>query len=107
MAYTYHELKTKTVAELRHIASEIQHDAVKGYTQLNKEHLLAALCHALNIDMHEHRVVKTMDKSAVKAHIKELKKQRDEVLHDKDKLKAVRREIHELRRRLHRAAAAP
>ncbi|MBP1608559.1 MAG: hypothetical protein H6Q04_794, partial [Acidobacteria bacterium] len=49
MAHTYKELKEKTVAELREIASGIEHEAVKGYTQLNKEHLLVALCTALNL----------------------------------------------------------
>ena len=39
MAYTYDELKHKTVAELRDIAVGIEHEALQGYTQLNKEHL--------------------------------------------------------------------
>jgi hypothetical protein len=34
------------------IAAGIEHEAVKGYTQLNKEHLLTAICTALNIDTH-------------------------------------------------------
>src|SRR5256885_9142107 len=38
MAYTYDELKHKTVAELRDIAVGIEHEALQGYTQLNKEH---------------------------------------------------------------------
>ena len=49
MAYTHHELKHKTLAELRDIAKDIEHDAVQGYTQLNKEHLVVAICKALNI----------------------------------------------------------
>src|SRR5713101_5092770 len=57
MAYTHHELKHKTLAELRDIAKDIEHDAIQGYTQLNKEHLVVALCKALNIDMHEHHQV--------------------------------------------------
>jgi hypothetical protein len=32
MAYTYHLLKEKTVADLREIAKGIQHEAVQGYT---------------------------------------------------------------------------
>ena len=43
MAHTYEELKTKTVAELREIAKGLDHEAVQGYTQLNKEHLPAAV----------------------------------------------------------------
>jgi len=44
MAYTHNELKHKTVDELRDIAKDIEHDAVQGYTQLNKEHLVVAIC---------------------------------------------------------------
>ena len=49
MAQTYDELKHKTVAELREIAKATEHEAVKGYTQMNKDHLLQALCKALGI----------------------------------------------------------
>jgi len=34
MAYTYHELKEKTVQELRDIAKDVQHDALKGALQM-------------------------------------------------------------------------
>ena len=51
MAHTYHELKKMTVAELREIAKEIPHDAVQGYSQMNKDHLLVAICKALNVAM--------------------------------------------------------
>ncbi len=106
MAHTFHELKTKTVAELREIASTIEHEAVQGYTQLNKEHLLAAVCKALGIDMHEHHRVMAAEKKEIKARIGELKKSRDSALesHDHGKLKAVRRRIHRLKRRLHKNA---
>ena len=106
MAHTYKELKEKTVAELREIASGIEHEAVKGYTQLNKEHLLAALCKAFNLDMHEHHTAKGIDKTAIKKQIRELKTKRDSVLaaHDLKQLKDVRHQIHELRRKLRRAA---
>jgi len=106
MAHTYEELKTKTVAELREIASGIEHDAVKGYTQLNKEHLLAALCQALKIDMHEHRKVVGINKGEVKLQIKGLKKKREEALaaHDHVQLKTLRRQIHDLKRKMHRFA---
>ena len=36
MAYTHHELKQKTVQELREIAKGVQHDAVQGYSQMNR-----------------------------------------------------------------------
>ncbi|MGB7620974.1 MAG: hypothetical protein WBN92_01365 [Terriglobia bacterium] len=105
MAHTYEELKIKTVAELREIAVGVEHDALQGYTQLNKDHLLVALCKALNIEMHAHHEVKGLNKSEVKVQIRELKKKRDEALaaHDHTRLKDVRRQIHHLKRKIHRA----
>jgi hypothetical protein len=47
---TYEDLKKKTVAELRDVAKGLTHDAVQGYTQMNKEHLLPAICKALGIE---------------------------------------------------------
>lgn len=105
MEYTFHDLKGKTVAQLREIAAGIQHEAVQGYTQLNKEHLLAAICKALNIDMHEHHQVVGIDKTKVKGQIKALKQERDAALeaHDSKKLKAVRKQIKKLKNQLRRA----
>ena len=102
MAHTYEELKTKTVAELREIAQTIQHEAVQGYSQMNKEHLLPALCRALGIDMHEHYEVRGIDKSSIKARMRTLKAQRDQALeaHDREQLKSVRRQIHHLNRQI-------
>ena len=106
MAHTYEELKKKKVAELRQIASGIEHDAVKGYTQMHKEHLLKALCSALGIDIHEHHIAKIKDKTKIKETIKELQKKRNEaiVAHDHATLAVVRRKIHHFKRALHRAA---
>lgn len=105
MAYTHNELKHKTLAELRDIAKDIQHDAVQGYTQLNKEHLVVAICKALGIDMHEHHDVVGIDKAAIKSRIKTLKGKRDEALtaHDHAALKKARRGIHRLKRQIHKA----
>ena len=103
MAYTYEELKTKTVAELRDIAKTVeQHDAVQGYSQMNKEHLLPALCKALGIETHAHHAVSGIDKPAIKAKMRELKKKRDAALaaHDPDKLRSARRERHHLNRQI-------
>lgn len=98
MAYTYEALKTRTIAELREIASGIAHDAVQGYSQMNKEHLLPALCNALGIDTHEHHAVVGVDKAGIKAKIRELKQQRGAALEQGDhgQLKSVRRQIHHL-----------
>jgi len=109
MDYTYDQLKKKTVVELREIAAGIEHEAVKGYTQLNKEHLLVALCNALNIDTHGHHksAAPEIDKAGIKAQFKELKAKRDAALeaHDHAQLKAVRRQMHEVRRSLRKMAA--
>ena len=105
MAYTYHELKEKTVADLREIAKGIEHEAVEGATQMNKDHLLKALCTALGIDMHEHHQVVGIDKAAIKVKIRALQKKRDEILASKDhnELHGVLRQIHALKRTIRRA----
>jgi hypothetical protein len=105
MAYTFEELRAKTVAQLREIAAELGDEAVKGYSQLNKEHLLAAICKALNIDMHLHHHAEGINKAELKSQIRNLKKQRDEALaaHDHKQLKSVRRQIHQLNRLIKRA----
>ena len=104
MPYTYEQLKHKTLAELRDIAKDIDHEAVQGYTQLNKEHLIIALAKALGIQ-HEHHGVVGIDKSSIKARIRELKVQRAAALeaHDNAQLKIVRRTIHRLKRQIHKA----
>ncbi len=105
MAYTYEELKHKTVAQLREIARGIESETIKGYSQLNKEHLIAAICNALNIDMHVHHQIVGINKSEIKAQLKSLKQERDKALaaHDHQQLKAVRREMHHLKVKLHHA----
>jgi protein-arginine kinase activator protein McsA len=102
MAYTYHELKEKTVGELRDIAKETGHDDLKGAGQMNKEHLLPVLCRVLGVDTHEHHVVVGIDKPAIKARMRELKKQRDAAVesHDHEQLKRVRRQLHRLNRQI-------
>jgi hypothetical protein len=69
---------------------------------MNKEHLLPALCRALGIDTHEHHTVHGIDKSGLKAKIRDLKKKRDQALeaHDSAGLKVVRRQIHHLNRQI-------
>ncbi len=105
MAYTFPELKSKALTELREIAAGITHDAVQGYTQLNKDHLLVAICTALNIDMHAHHEIKGIDKVAVKARIQDWKKKRDEALaaHDRKALKIAMHQIHQLKRTMRKA----
>ena len=106
MAHTYEQLKKLNVAQLRDVAKEIKHEAVQGATQMNKEHLLVAICKALNIDMHEHHVARIAHKDKIKAGMKAQKKKRDDMIAAKDykQLALVRHAIHVLRRKLRRAA---
>lgn len=105
MAYTFEELKTKSVAELREIAAGIEHEAVKGYTQLNKDHLLPAICKALGLDTHVHHHAVGIEKAAIKSRIHALQKKRDEILatQDRAELRGVLRQIHNLKRKIRRA----
>ena len=96
MAHTYEELRAKTVEQLREIAKTVDNEAVKGATQMNKDHLLPALCKALGIDAHTHHHVEGIDKAAVKARMKQLKQQRAAAIdaHDPGLLKSLRRQLH-------------
>ena len=102
MSYTFEELSTKTVEELREIAKGIEHEAVQGHTQMNKAHLLPAICKALGIEARAHHEAVGIDKRALKANIRKMKKRRDEALaaHDRDQLNFVRQKIHRLKRRI-------
>ena len=55
--------------------------------------------------MHEHHDVVGVDKAAMKARLRELKRERLEALeeHDREHLAAVRHEIHRLKGKLRRA----
>jgi len=105
MAHTYDELKHSTLAQLKEIAKEMDHEAVEGFTQMNKDHLLQALCKALGIEMHVHHDVVGIDKSSIKKQIKELKVERNKALeaHDHKQLKDVRRQIKKLKNKIRRA----
>ena len=104
MAYTFEQLKHMTVAQLREMAKGDEHEIVQGYTQMNKEHLVVALAQALGIQ-HQHHDVVGVDKTSIKARIRELKVKREAALaaHDHAQLKAVRRNIHRLKRQIHKA----
>jgi hypothetical protein len=107
MAHTYEELKKKTVEDLREIAKGLDHEAVKGFTQMNKEHLLPALCKALGIDVHKHphHEARGIEKAKLKARMHALKAEKAKAVEagDAAKLKAVRREYHRLNRKIRAA----
>ena len=107
MSHTYDELKKKTVAELREIAAGIQHDALQGYSQLNKEHLLEKLCVALSLPMQaHHKVAVGGAKVDLKEKIKALKTKREEAIKAgrHQDLKHIRRRIHFLKRILRKSS---
>ena len=70
-----------------------------------KDKLLEALCDHFGIDMHEHHHVVGIDKTSVKAQIRQLKTERAAALEagDHAQHKRVLREIHHLKRKLRSA----
>ena len=104
MPFTIEELKHKNIAELREMAKGLEHEAVQGYSQLNKEHLVVALAKALGIQ-HTHHDVVGVDKASIKKRIRDLKVKREAALsaHNHAELKVVRRNIHRLKRQIHKA----
>jgi DNA-binding IclR family transcriptional regulator len=106
MAHTYEELKKKTIEDLREIAKGLDHEAVQGYSQMNKDHLLPAVCKALGIDVHRHHDAVGIDKAKLKARMRELRAEKEKALEARDgqRLKAIRREYHHLNRRIRAAS---
>ncbi|UCG75425.1 MAG: hypothetical protein JSV95_11935 [Gemmatimonadota bacterium] len=105
MAFTYEELQSKTVAQLRDIAENLGDlDALHGYSTMHKEQLLPAVCTALGIEAHAHHEVVGVDKRKIKAQIRRLKGERDAALAAGDRtayrrsLRAIHRCKGELRR---------
>jgi hypothetical protein len=109
MAHTYESLKKLTIAELRDIAKELNHEAVQGFSQMNKDHLLPALCAALGIDAHAHHAAHGAQKAAARAKMRELKAKRQEAISsgDHEALKAIRRHYHRLNHSLRVDARRP
>ena len=107
MEHTYEELKKKTIEDLREIAKGLDSEAVQGYTQMNKDHLLPAICKALGIDIHKHphHDAVGIDKTKLKARMHQLKAEKQKALEagDSAKLKAIRREDHHLNRKIRAA----
>ena len=105
MAHTYEELHAMKVADLRAIADDLEDERLEGHNSMHKEPLLVALCLVLGIEAHAHHEVVGIDKASIKARIRALKVERDKALeaHDHAQLKKVRRQIHHLKRSIHRA----
>ncbi len=105
MAHTYHELHEMTVAQLREIAADIDHEAVHGHTTMHKEPLVLAICTALGIESHERHEVVGINKAKVKGQIRVLKIERQAALEARDRveLHRVQHQIHRLKHRLRKA----
>ena len=104
--HTYEELKHKTVAELREMAKGLEHDAVQGYTQMNKDHLLPALCKALGIEAHEHHAAASAQKAKLRGEMRSIREQRAKAMTsgDHDLLHRLRRRYHKLNHSLRTSA---
>jgi hypothetical protein len=98
----YHELQKTTVGKLREMAKE--YPDLEGVTGMSKEQLVDTLAEHMGIEK-PHKVVVGIDKSAIKAEIRTLKKVRQEALDGKDrkKLHETRHELHKLRHKLRKA----
>lgn len=105
MDYTYDELHKKTVAQLRDIAKELDHEAVQGYTTMHKHELLPALCQIFHIDTHDHHDVLGINKAKIRGQIRELKAKRDAAMEARDMvvLRETRHKIKRLKRKIRRA----
>jgi hypothetical protein len=112
MAYTYDGLKGMTLAQLRDVARSVDSPALQGFTQMNKEHLLPAICAVLGIDSRHHPQARVsggisagFDRGSVKARLRLLKAARDQAItvHDSAQLHSIRREIHALKHKLRHA----
>jgi hypothetical protein len=105
MDYTYEDLNSKTVTQLREIAEGVDHEAVKGYKTMHQEKLVVALCNAFGIEARPERKVVGINRGEIKAQIKKLKVEREKALeaHNHKELKLVRRKIRGLKREIRKA----
>jgi hypothetical protein len=106
MPYTWEELHQKPVSQLRKIAeAQGEREELHGYLTMHKFELLPALCQVLGIEAHEHHEVVGIDKSGIKAQIRELKAKRDAAIEAGDVAarSEARRKIKRLKRKIRRA----
>jgi hypothetical protein len=98
----WHELEKKKVTELRDMAKEQNLEGVSG---LSKDQLVEMVAHGFGIER-PHLVATGIDKTSIKRKIKSLKLEVQEALQAKDRtlVKQKRRQIHRLKRKIHRAA---
>jgi len=99
----WHELAKHKVTQLREMAQE---RGMKGTSGMSKDQLVENLAGKLGIEKPHLVVDDVATKTTIKAQIRALKAKRDEALEagDHAELKRIRREIHHLKRRIHRMA---
>lgn len=100
----WNELQKTKVADLRDLMKE-HLPQVTGITQMKKDELIELLAEKLEIER-PHKVVVGVDKAAIKARLRDLKTKREAALEagDKADLDRRRKQIHQLKRRLRKAA---
>jgi hypothetical protein len=103
--HTFESLSSLTVAQLREIAADIDHEELQGYTTMHKEKLVPALCHALGVPDHVVHEVVGIRKGRVKRQIRALKEERDKAIeaHDSAETKRIRKQIRKLKRKIRKA----
>jgi hypothetical protein len=101
----WNELQKTKVADLRDLMKEHLPE-VTGITQMKKEQLVELLGDKLGIER-PHKVVVGLDKSGIKARLRDLKSKREAALAagDKADLNRRRKQIHRLKRKLRKAAS--
>jgi hypothetical protein len=99
----WHELQKHRVADLRDMMKK-HAPQVQGVLSWKKEQLVDEVAQLLGIEK-PHKVIEGIDKTQIKAKIKERKVARKQALEAKDAtmLKRERRRIHRLKRKLRRA----
>jgi hypothetical protein len=106
MPYTWEELHKMPVSQLRKIAEKQgDREELHGYRTMHKFELLPALCNVLGIETHEQHQVVGIDKSGIKAQIRELKAKRDAAIEAGDiaARNEARYKIKRLKRKIRRA----
>ncbi len=98
----YRELSRLTVVKLRELAH--QYEDIKAATGMHKEELIDVLCDKMGIEKPHHVVKRGIGRRKLKAEIRQLKKERDTAIANKDRktLQRIRRKLHGKKRRLTR-----
>lgn len=99
----YKTISKMTAVQLREQLAA-QYPDVTGVSAMKKDKLVEVLCSKLGIDRHSHAAA-SIDKTAIKQAIRQLKKDRDAAMGSKDgkKMAEIHHAIHKQRHMLRRA----